>query len=358
MATAGGLEIHAELAHAAPAQPEPVAQPGAEVELETAQPEPVERPPSAPPAREAWPPRPDRAAPVKTYAPVLRGFDPTVPLTAILVVAIFIAAVAAAVGRSANGPATSVSAAAVAPAGSPPNTARTEPASPPATSAPRAPGATTPLTQPPLFSQQPSAATAAAPPTAAQTGSCQAVVNALSTRSSPRTVDASNLMESHGLPGLPIPGAASATYKGVATISSLPDLAALGGSNDPEGPAVQKLLSQAGFLSMTAAELSTAGTPSSVVAFKFSSPAAAQNFSKGLLSLSCTDGIMQNPRPIPSLSRGITFVDNSGDLPYSASFVAGDTFFALGACGCARVPDSQALVGQWAQGIAARIGAV
>src|SRR4029079_7375962 len=118
MATMGGLEIHTELAHAAPEQSEFVAEAEAEaVDLEDPEPvdvepvelEPVERAPldvmpgrvhapNGASAPQAWPPMPDVAAPGRAYAPVLRGYDPTIPLTALLVLAMLFAGIAAAIG--------------------------------------------------------------------------------------------------------------------------------------------------------------------------------------------------------------------------------------------------------------------
>src|SRR5205823_13077452 len=82
MATLGGLEIHAEMYHAAPV-PEPA-------------PEAVAPPPPVAPI-----PAP---APSRQSAPVLRGYDPTIPLTALLVVVMLIAGLGAAVHRSGNPP--------------------------------------------------------------------------------------------------------------------------------------------------------------------------------------------------------------------------------------------------------------
>ena len=89
MATRGGLEIHMELAHAP--TPAPVAAPMA--------PQPVAAmPEGALPRRVIAAPRPPA---VEWHMPTfLRGIDPTVPLTALLVMAILFAGVLAAVHRA------------------------------------------------------------------------------------------------------------------------------------------------------------------------------------------------------------------------------------------------------------------
>jgi hypothetical protein len=81
MATAGGLEIHMELHHPAP-PPAPV----------PAAPAPIEE--DAPAPRPAAPGRVRRSS---QSSGVLQGFDPTVPLTALMVVALFVGGVGAAV---------------------------------------------------------------------------------------------------------------------------------------------------------------------------------------------------------------------------------------------------------------------
>ena len=113
MATMGGLEIHMELAHPAP-KPSPVpAVAGAAGFVE-----PIER------ARVAIP----RTRPAGAGAPTtelhlpafLRGFDPTLPVTGLLVVAMLVAGVAAVFHRSSTTTPTAASAQA-APAPAPPS---------------------------------------------------------------------------------------------------------------------------------------------------------------------------------------------------------------------------------------------
>jgi hypothetical protein len=113
MATAGGLEIHAEMAHAAPPSA-PATEPVDLVPADLVRPDIGSV--AGEPRPQAWPPMPDPSAassPAKIYKPMLRGFDPTIPLTAILIVAMLLAGIAAAVGRSANEPAAQISAPAI-----------------------------------------------------------------------------------------------------------------------------------------------------------------------------------------------------------------------------------------------------
>lgn len=90
MATRGGLEIHMQLVHAAPA-PAPAAAAVAPVAV----PQPV---------------RPARASAAEWQLPsFLAGIDPTLPVTALLVMALLVAGIAAALHRSSAGPTTASS---------------------------------------------------------------------------------------------------------------------------------------------------------------------------------------------------------------------------------------------------------
>ncbi len=352
MATAGGLEIHGELAHAAP-PPQPVdPEPGAlePVELEVAVSH--QRP-------QAWPPMPADGAPAastRTYKPFLRGWDPTLPLTAVLVVALLLAGIAAAIGRSANGPATSVSAAAAPPAGSSSGTPGTAPTVPPATSSPTAPDATTPLTQPPLFGGRSSTAAATQP---AAPSACQSVVNSLSTRVSKRTADPAELIKANGVPSLPLPGFGNPTPRYVDVYASADEYIAKAlDPADPTTPAWVQMLRGNGFVSAASITLVEQDTAFQATAFRFATPAGAAAFNRATLSAACAEGILQNPKPMASLSGGMNYlIVEPGGPPFRATFVAGDTVMRMNICHCAQSPDNQALAGQWAQAVAARLGA-
>ena len=79
IATAGGLEIHSELAHR-PA-PQVAAEPDVSFVVDAPSPGPLPSPGPAP-------------------ASLLRGYDPTLPLTALLVLALLLAGVVVALHRS------------------------------------------------------------------------------------------------------------------------------------------------------------------------------------------------------------------------------------------------------------------
>ena len=111
MATAGGLEIHLEMVHAAALEP------AAEPALEPAGSPPVDAAPSAPTqtrTRTTTAPAPapaprasvTSARPQLQPAPFLRRFDTTVPMTAVLVLALLVGGVGAALHRSSTGPST------------------------------------------------------------------------------------------------------------------------------------------------------------------------------------------------------------------------------------------------------------
>src|SRR5581483_4066852 len=327
LATDGGFEVHMELAHSVKAGPE--ARPAAPVVATT-------RPTSSAPEPE----RPQHS------------YDLKVVVNAALIALLLLSGVAVALNRSAARPSS------LATASSPEATSTPTPAAAPTvpiTSAPPTPPPTPPLTQPPLFSQTPShqsTPATAAPQTA--TG-CQSVINTLSSRPSTRTVDAGDLMAAHTFPGPLIPGVPIATVIDEAAINSLSEFAAQSDPNSPDDQKMLQLLRQSGFNSMHATEFDTAGSQSIAVAFRFSTPAAALAFDRGLLTEECTQEGMRNAKAIPGLTGGISFVDD-GDAPYSAAFVAGDTVLALGVCDCAGA--SQAVAAQWAQNVASRLGAV
>ena len=111
MATRGGLEIHMEMVHAvAPAVPVAAA-----AAASIAVPAPPQ--PAGPQSAVAVP----RAAAGEWQLPrFLRGIDPTLPLTALLVVALFLAGVVAAVHRTSAGPPAAVHGVTPAAAAAPP----------------------------------------------------------------------------------------------------------------------------------------------------------------------------------------------------------------------------------------------
>jgi len=89
MATAGGLEIHVELFHAPPpSEPLPdIEETGIDLEPVGSEPQPVPAP---------------AAVPATSSSSALRGYDPTVPLTALLVLIMLLVGIGAAINRSGN----------------------------------------------------------------------------------------------------------------------------------------------------------------------------------------------------------------------------------------------------------------
>jgi len=58
------------------------------------------------------------------------------------------------------------------------------------------------------------------------------------------------------------------------------------------------------------------------------------------------------------LSGGMNYLlTEDGQPPYRATFVAGDAVVRLHICHCVQAPDDQVLAGQWAQTVAAEVGA-
>ena len=331
MATAGGLEIHVEMHHAAPV-PEPA-------------PEAL-----APPPPVAAVPAP---APSRRSAPILRGYDPTVPLTALLVVVMLMAGVGAAVHRSGNPPhrlaaaVTSDSDASSVDPTSPTTIARA-PAGAPTPPAPSPAGS--PAAIPPAGSQSPVAAQNSAP--------CQRVVASLSTRPSKRTVDIADLMRSNSFPALPLAGFEHPSVDGVTRYDTVQEfLDDTFDPGDPNAATYGARLQAAGFVGGETIDFTNAGTQYGALVLRFASATNAREFNKATLSDFCAQGIIQNLKAMPTLSGGMNYLMTEGGPPYRSTFVAGDSVVRLNLCHCVQAPDDQALAGQWAQAIAGQVGA-
>ena len=334
MATAGGLEIHQQLYHAA----EPVQSNASEaLAPDLAGPATA---PVAPPAAERSP----------TASPLLRRYDPTVPLTALLVLAILIAGIGAAVHRATN-PVRPIVSSLAAGGLSPSSSGVTPTTIAPALQAP-APSASSP--------GGPSAAIPPAgvqPPAATQSSSCTQMVDSLSTRNSKRTVDIGSLLQTNAFPPLPLPGFEHPSVAGVSHWGTIADyLAASAGPSDATTAQWQQLLVQNGFVNADEAEFQNGSSNYGALVLRFTTAAGARAFNRGTMLAACTAGILGNPHVISSLSGGVNYLITEGP-PFRASFVAGDSVVRLHICHCVQAPDDQALAGQWAQAVASQVGA-
>jgi hypothetical protein len=338
MATIGGLEIHVEMNHAAPAAQPTAPPPHAAVD-------PMSVPMPAP------------TPPVRASAPILRGYDPTIPLTTMLVVVMLVAAIGAAVHRSSN-PTRHLVAAATSDAqssdglstdGATVTTVAPAPTRTPATPAP-SPGGS-PAAIPPAESQSPATAQTSSP--------CQQVIDSLSTRRSKRTVDVAALMGSNTFPALPLAGFEHPTVVDQSHYDTLQ--AFMDDTFDPGDPAAaawQANAQAAGFVSAETIDFTSSGTTYGAVAFRFATQDGALRFNRGNLTASCTEGTLQNPHAMPALSGGMNYlIVETGTAPYRATLVAGDTAIRVYICHCVQAPDDQALAGQWAQAVATQVGA-
>lgn len=329
MATAGGLEIHKQLYHA---------------------PEPSE--PAAPVPDLVWPRAapiaPPPAAPGRRRSPFLRGYDPTVPLTALLILAILIAGIGAAVQRAANPvrPAlSSLAADGSSGAGVTPTTlapALQAPAS--SASSPGGPSAAIP----PAGVQ---------PPAATQSASCTQMVDSLSTRNSKRTVDIGSLLRTDSFPALPLPGFEHPMVNDQEHYGTVGEVVATLDPNDPVDAQWGRLLADNGFMTEDDAEFVNGASSYGAVVFRFTTAAGAREFNRATLLAACEGGILENAHAIPSLAGGVNYLITDGGPAFRASFVAGDSVVRLHICHCVQSPDDQALAGQWAQGVASQVGA-
>jgi hypothetical protein len=340
MATLGGLEIHAEMSHAAPAptaapvaEPAPadVAEPLAVVDDFALEPRVVAR----------------------TSRSSLRGYDPTVPLTALLVFAMLVAGIGTAVHRSGSSAHRLVSAAVSEPASPDAATTPTTIARPlggaPASPAP--PPAGSPASIPPAGSQ---------PLAAAQSsGSCQSVIDSLPARPSKRSVDVADLMRANTFPALPLPGFEHPSVLGVTRYDTVQQFMADSFTpGDPTAAAWQANALAAGFVTAETIDFTNAGSHYGAAAFRFATPNGAMQFNRANFTASCGAGILDHAQAMPGLSGGMNYlIVEPGAPPYRAGFVAGDTVVRLNICSCVQAPDDQVLAGQWAQAVAARIAA-
>jgi hypothetical protein len=336
MATGGGLEIHVEMFHAPPPAELSLNPEGLDAEAQSDG-EPVPVLAAALPARPAMP----------RERPMLRGYDPTVPLTAVLVLTMLIAALGAAVHRSANPSHAAVASLA---AGVTPTTL-VPVAQPPATPAPSSGGS--PAAIPPAGSQSP---TAAQPLTWDQ--QCEQLVDSLSNRTSRRSVDIAGLVRSNTFPALPLPGFETPQVASVGHWGTAQEYLASGiGPSDVTASRWQQLLIGNGFVAADDVEFFDNGSSYGVGVLQFTSAAGARAFNKATLLTACTSGILENPKVMPSLAGGMNYRIVSDGPPFRASFVAGDTVVRLHLCHCVQAPDDQALAGQWAQAVASHVGA-
>ena len=334
MATAGGLEIHVEMFHAtAPAPPPDVYQ--SEVDAE-----PVESEPYAVPER--------AAVPAKPAASVLRGYDATVPLTALLVLTLLVAGIGSAVRRSTTSAHPALASIASGSSSSedvtPTTVAPVLPA--PAPSAPSPNGS--PAAIPPAGSQ---------PAAAAQNSICGELVDSLSNRNAKRNVDIGELIRTNTFPALPLPGFGHPTVADLGHYATVEDY--LAARSSPAGTTVaqaQQLLLQSGFVGADSVEFMNAGSSYGAVVLRFTTSAGARAFNRGTLLAACNSGVLSNPAVMPTLSGGLNYLLNVGS-PFRATFVAGDTVVRLSICTCVQAPDDQVLAGQWAQAVAAHVGA-
>lgn len=325
MATIGGLEIHMEMQHAptpskAGLDPEPIA------ELERA---PV--PPSARPS-----------------SPARRRYDPTVPLTALLVLALLIVGVGAAVHRATNpSPAASLTSAATAVGGgTTPSTTASVPDQAPAPSA-SSPGGS-PAAIPPAGSESPA--------TAQPAGECQQLAASLSSRPSQRNVDIGQLVRTNAFPPLPLAGFQHPQITDVGHYATLQEYLADRDPNDPTDAQWQQLLVENGFVGADYVEFENGDSSYGAFVFQFATANGARAFNRGTLIAECDVGELRNARAVPALTGGVTYLISDGP-PFRATFVAGDTVVRLHICHCVQAPDDQALAGQWAQAVASSVGA-
>jgi hypothetical protein len=285
---------------------------------------------------------------------MLWGYDPTVPLTALLVLAMLVAGIGSAVHR-ASSPTHQIVASAPSSATRPseettPTTIAPVSHQTPATPAPPPPGS--PAAIPPAGSQPQAAAQNSSPLDA-----CQQLVNSLSNRNSRRTVDIGQLMRANAFPPLPLAGFEHPQVTDLGHYASLQEY--LDDTRDPSDPTDgqwTQLLSQNGFVSADYVEFVDNDSSYGAFVFRFATATGARAFNRGTLQAECGAGDLKNPHVVPALTGGVTYLITDGP-PFRASFVAGDTVVRLHICHCVQAPDDQVLAGQWAQAVASAAGA-
>jgi hypothetical protein len=348
MATLGGLEIHAEMYHALPPPPppEPLLNPEALDADGQSGGAPERLPVRAPPPAV-------RPAASRGATSVLRGYDATVPLTALLVLTMLVAAIGAAVHRSTNPThvaVASISSGVTAPTSGVTPTTLAPVGQPPATSVPSPAGS--PAAIPPAGSQ---------PPAAAQNSTasdCKQLVDSLSNRNSKRNVDIGSLVRTNTFPAMPLQGFDHPAVAGLGHYGTVGEYLNSATFLDPsERDAFQQALIKDGFVSEDTIAFVNGESSCAAGVLQFTTAAGARDYNRASTLIGCNEGIIQNAQVMPALSGGMNYVIQRDGPPFRATFVAGDTVVRFSICHCVQAPDDQVLAGQWAQAVASAVGA-
>lgn len=244
--------------------------------------------------------------------------DPTVPLTAFLVLAILVGGVVAARTHS-PAPLDLAAAGAVLPA---------SPAAP----------VTEPVDE-------------------AAVAGCRPVVEALTVPSSGRTVDLADLMQKGAFPVPPLAGFDTAAVTGPSRSGSVAEYLARTQVVDPA--LWERTMSRDGFRGAAAVTFRKGGETYGAEALRFEGGGEALEFNRLTLSAVCASGRMAGARPIPDVPGGIAYVSaGPGPLTHRASVVVGDSVAHMSLCDCLQGGDLQALVGAWARAVVAHVDAV
>ena len=296
-ASSGGLDIHVDYVHAAP-------------------PPPVE--PSLPPvaAVAGAPPRQALSGVIQPTRP-----DPTFPIAIGLVVALFLAGIAAVVH-------------------------------PPRPSKIVTVAATAPL--PSTFAGPSSAQPEIERPSS---DACAERIDAVNAAPSTRRSDIATVVRGGTLEPLPLPGHERPVVAETERYTSVDEFMANAVVVDPA--AFRGAMTAGGFQQSDHAQYRVAGSSYSADVYRFSSPAGAAGFHRATLRIMCASGLMAEPRVLDALAGGFAYHDLRSTAPrYVAVFLAGDSLVRLRVCECVASADDFALVANWAVAVASAVSDV
>ena len=305
LATAGGLEIHREMAHSVP----------------TVMPEPISAAAPAPAALR--PTNLTRSASADRESDDATSRDGAEPLAWVLVILLLLGSVAAAV-HNPRGPvqttATAVSAS---------STAESTPAGG-------------------------ERARSLADPSPAVSG-CNAALAPVTPAATESRVDIARLVVEGSVAPLPVPGHDRPNVTDVDRFATAAEYVA--GTRTVDPGLWHARMEADGFSGSAKAWYEVGPTSYGAEVLSFASPAAAATFHRATTDAACASGLVHEARTLP-LPGGISYLYAlPGASPYRASFLAGESVVSLRICQCVSAPDHHLLVDQWADAVARQVGA-
>ncbi len=211
----------------------------------------------------------------------------------------------------------------------------------------------TSLAKPRSTSSSPAPNDAPTPDAANEIAQCRKTIAALAP--APALSRTNNLLadiSTGNLPALPAPGFEYVPPTGAGRYPTADDYIDNIALDDPAANAT--LMARDGFVEADAVGFDLGPSHYGAEALRFASPAQAEDFNRGALSITCSRDSMRYARVIPGVPDGLTYLRTDGLSPYRAVLVMGDVVVHLNICSCVTAPNPLALVGQWAAAVNTR----